>query len=162
MANLLLGFATNPVPRDRAKGDGEIGIVSRTSAGVVLILVVLLLCCAGTPAFAQYDVTTPVGQYGTAPEDQYGTPPDNQSGGITMGTTKGVVDEGTAPADDDDADDGTAEARTQNRSPPDAAGGNRSRIWGGLFVDAAALLVACSLITTVVFFVERSSNRSGL
>lgn len=139
--------------------------VGRTSAGTVLALVALLLsyaASAGTPAFAQYEV--PADQYGAPAEDQYATPPVDpaplpEERTVEEETTGGV----TAPAGDGNDDNseregGAAESAPKDRSPSDAAAKNLARLSDGFLVEAVALFVVLSLITTLFFFLERSSE----
>ena len=147
-------------------------VVGKTSAGAALILVALLLCCVGATgalALAQYDVPTedqyapppantaplPEDQYASppagttpTPEDQYDAPPEDQN---TTGNS-------TVPADNDgNGNDGAAEADPPDRPSP--ASGIPEYL-DGFLLEGGALLVVLSLITTLFFFLERSSDRT--
>ena len=142
--------------------------VGKTGAGAVIVLVALLLSYAasvGTPAFAQYEV--PADQYGAPAEDQYATPPTDTPP-LPEERTVGEVTTGddvtTAPAGDGSNDDdserkvGAAETVPTDRSPSDDAARNLARLSDGFFVEAVALFAVLSLITTLFFFLERSSE----
>ncbi len=142
----------------------------KTSMGAALILIVLLLPYAGstgTTAFAQYD-SPANGQYAPAPDDQYAPPPagttplpENQyDAPLEDQNTTGGGD-ATVPADNDgDGNDGAAEVRRPDRTPSDDVGGVPEYL-DGILLKAVALLGVLSLIATLFFFLERSSERPG-
>lgn len=156
--------------------------LSKTSAGAASILVALLLCyagCAATPAVAQYDAP-PESQYDLPPEEQYapspagtvplpeeqygppstGTAPlpeDQNGGGDTDGDNGGTASDAVPP------DDGAATEATvpEGPSPRKDAGGVFPSYLDGVLIDGLKLLAALSVVTTLLFLVERSQDRRG-
>ena len=149
-------------------------VVSKSNAGAALVFLVAPLPCFGvTPALAQNGVP-PADQYGLPsekqynatlasttplPEDQYDAVPEDQLGGVTAGgTTAAPVVDGNNDSDGN-GDDGADEAVTPNRPASDTGGNGTRRLFNGLLFEAAVMLAALSLITTLFFFLERSWER---
>lgn len=121
----------------------------RMGVALAFLLVALVLPLGGRAALAQYDA-----------------PAGGQIGGGETPAAEATAPaaETTAPAAGDGKDRGTGKDRELGsgaRNPLPRGGGLRAYLWDGFLTDALGLFAVLSLVTTVLFFLERRLDRLG-